>query len=356
MTEAIIVTRQFKTLDIDDPFFTTLKESYSGFVDWFTRKADETAYVSFSTDRKIQAFLYLKVENGPITDINPPINVDRCLKVGTFKIIAHGTKLGERFVKLIVDTVLQQRLKIAYLTIFPQHKPLIRILETFGFRKYGSKDGMDGSEDVYVKDMQYMTGNRIVDYPVIDSRNCKKWLMSIYSDFHTQLFPDSILKTENPLIIQDTSYTNSIRKVYIGAYNDFPLVSPGDCLVIYRCVERNTRKSAWYGSVATSLCVVEEIMATKDFESIENFIDYSKKYSVFTESKLRSLYEKSNMHVVLMTYNLAFPKRPNLGSLVEENVVPHPNTGCYMGFMRLSDSAFNKILTLGGICEGFVIN
>lgn len=355
MSEPVISVKKFKDVNIDDPFFESLKGAYNEFPDWFARKADENAYVSYSSEGGLQAFLYLKPEKGPITDIEPPLDVPDCLKVGTFKVDAHGTKLGERFVKIIVDTALVQGLPVAYLTIFPEHEPLIRILETFGFTKRGTKPGPNGTEDVYAKDMGHLTGNLLLDYPMVHSRKHNKWMMSIYADYHTDLFPDSILRTERPTMLQDTSHTNGIHKVYVGAYRAFPQVSPGDCLVIYRCVEKDSKKSAWYGSVATSLCVVEEIQPARSFGSAEKFITYCKKYSVFDEAKLRSLYPKTGMHAVLMTYNLAFPRRPTLGSLVEARAVPHPSERHYMGFLPLSDDAFKKILELGGIREGYVI-
>ncbi len=356
MSEAAIRVRKFREIDINDPFFDSLKASYQEFSDWFARKAEESVYISYAPDDRLQAFLYLKRESGPITDINPPLNVPSCLKVGTFKIDAHGTKLGERFVKIIVDTALSLGLRLAYLTVFPQHEPLIRILETYGFSKKGTKRGPNGAEDVYVKDMHYLTGDLQLDYPMVDSRGCNKWLMSIYADFHSNLFPDSILRTECASILQDTSHTNSIHKVYVGAYLDFSHISPGDCLVIYRCIERDSKKKAWFGSVATSLCVVEEITPARAFESDTVFISYCRSHSVFNEATLQRLYNKPGMYAVKMSYNLAFPRRPNLGTLVESGAVPHPSTGRYMGLIALRDDAFKKILELGGICEGFVIH
>lgn len=202
MAEAAIVTRKFSEIDLSDPFFDSLKASYTEFSDWFIRKYQEVAYVSYGHNGKIQAFLYLKEENGPVIDIDPPLNT-RCLKIGTFKIIAHGTKLGERFVKIIVDATLSLGLRVAYVTVFQEHEGLIRILETYGFIKKGIKKTHNGQENVYIKDMQYISGNDTLDYPVVNSRGRQKWLMSIYAEYHTSLFPDSKLNTEKHLAIQE---------------------------------------------------------------------------------------------------------------------------------------------------------
>ena len=354
MSEDAIVTRKFSDVDLNDSFFDSLKESYREFSDWFHRKSNETAYVSYDSDGKLQAFLYLKKEDGPVTDINPPLNT-ACLKVGTFKILAHGTKLGERFVKIIVDATLSLGLRIAYVTIFNKHENLIRILKTYGFLRRGTKNTPNGEEDVYIKDMQYLSGDTNLDYPVVNSQNRQKWLMSIHAPYHTNLFPDSRLKTERDLVIQDCSHTNSIHKVYVGAYRDFPRFKPGDCIVIYRCVESDSKKSAWFGSVATSLCVAEEILPARSFSNSDAFVAYCQKFSVLDDNNLRRLYNKFGTYALLMSYNLAFPKRPTLGTLVEEGIVPHPSTGVYMGLHMLDDVKFRKIIELGGVREGFVI-
>lgn len=357
MSEAAIIAKKFSEIDLTDSFFDSLKESYSEFSDWFTRKATEIAYVSYDNNKKLQAFLYLKVENGPITDITPPLNTT-CLKVGTFKIIAHGTKLGERFVKIIVDATLNQGLKTAYVTVFSEHEGLIKILETYGFKKYGIKKTPNGEEDVYVKDMNYFSGDKKLDYPVVNSIGQQKWLMAIRPEFHTSLFPDSKLNTEQASVIQDVSHTNSIHKVYVGKYRDFAYFKPGDCVIIYRCQAPGSFDSAWFKSVATSLCVVDEVRSQNSFKNADAFVEYCKKYSVFNEQNLRGLFAQNGVYAIKLTYNLAFPKRPILRDLVENEVVPSPSDAShpYYGLLKLEDEAFEKALELGGISEGFVIH
>lgn len=359
-SESSISSRRFDSIDIADTFFDTLKSSYEEFDSWFKRKADqgEYAYVAYSDTHKLTAFLYLKVEQGPITDIIPSLNVERCLKVGTFKIDAHGTRLGERFVKIIVDTALNLGLRHAYLTVFPEHEHLVRILETFGFKKFATKNTRNGIEDVYIKDMNYHTGDIILDYPMVDTRGRNKWLLGIFPEFHTSLFPDSKLKTESGAVVQDLSHTNSIHKIYIGFAVDLQRFQKNDCIVVYRCQAKASEESAWFKSVATSLCVVEEVMPKRKFKNENEFVQYCMKNSVFTRERLSDMYnarKTTELHAIKMTYNLAFPKRPNLKSLVESGAVPHPGTGAYYGLMKLSDERFKTILDLGNVNASFVI-
>ncbi len=77
-----------------------------------------------------------------------------------------------------------------------------------------------------------------------------------------------------------------IYKVFITKIRSVSAVRPGDILVIYRTKPENVTRSAWFISVATSLCVVEEIKSHRESSSCEKFSDYCKKHSVFLDEKL----------------------------------------------------------------------
>lgn len=351
MSQIEISRRPFSDVDIEAPFFDSLKNSYEGFTDWFKRKADEPAYVGYNHSGEVKAFVYLKQETSTVTDVTPHISAP-CLKIGTLKIDAHGTRLGERFIKIIFDELRKAGLNLAYVTVFPEQTGLIGLFKKYGFVLHGTK----GEEVVYVKKIPTKNRGLLLDYPVVQAAGVQKWLLAIRPEYHTPLFPDSILCNESPGIIQDVPETNSIHKVYIGWMRDFPLLRDGDCIIIYRC--QNSRASyAWYRSVATSLCVLEEIHPKEYFRNETEFIDYCKKHSVFSEKELSQAYQKSKpgLHVLKMTYNFAFEKRPNLEKLVNSGAVPHPSQGQYMGLLRLSDESFSTILRLGGINESLAV-
>lgn len=89
---------RFQQVNLEDPFFTSLKEDYDGFEDWFQRKGDSEAYIQKKDNGELEAFLYLKIEEGGVADVEPNLPLGKHLKVGTFKIDAHSTKLGEYFI------------------------------------------------------------------------------------------------------------------------------------------------------------------------------------------------------------------------------------------------------------------
>jgi len=347
--DSVVQIKRFSEVNLSDPFFDTLKSAYVEFDNWFQRKAQESAYVVYDDSGGIQGFLYIKEEHGPIRDIQPPLNAARVLKVGTFKVNPHNTKLGERFVKKIFDCALEWKVTHLYVTVFSEHEGLITLLERYGFKRYGTKDSANGREDVFIKDFISLTGDIEFDYPIINAAR-NKWLLSVKPEYHSRLFPDSILRTEDSKIINDISHTNSIHKIYIGRARDIPSMRQGDVLVIYRPAEEHLRKG--YHSVATSLCVVEEVRPRNLFPSEQNFVDYAAGYSVFTEQELREWFKKP-LYAIRMTYNVALPKRPNLVALIQQAGLSPTE---YWGLRQLTNQQFTAILTLGQVYEGVVIH
>src|ERR1035441_5028261 len=157
----VLAVRQvvFGQVDVHSDFFDSFRADYGGeaFDIWFNRKADEPAYVCYEGE-DIVAFLYLKVEGPeePYGDIEPGFKPKRRLKIGTFRVELNGYRLGERFLKIVFDNALLQKVDEVYVTIFPrtiEQQRLIKILEDFGFKVDGVKVHAYGEEVVYVRDM-----------------------------------------------------------------------------------------------------------------------------------------------------------------------------------------------------------
>lgn len=298
--------KTFSEIDLNDPFFRSLKDDYSGFEDWFTRKRDQDAFVQYDNQNNVIGFLYLKVETVEVGDVTPHIYANKILKVGTFKIDAHGTKLGEQFLKVITDYAINEDVDVCYVTIYSKHKPLIQLVEQFGFEQYGKKGTGQYEENVYLKNMRSMTGDINKDFPRISLNGKDIYMLSIYPKYHSVMFPDSILTTENKNIITDISYTNSIHKIYVCSMNNVENLHYGDLVVLYRTAENG--RSAEYSAVATSICVVEEVKQQKEFSSFEEFYKYASQYSVFDRSDLYYWYKRGGCKAIKITYNAALKK------------------------------------------------
>lgn len=346
-----ITLRRFADIDLDDTFFDSLKKDYPGFDNWFEKKTKDgsKAYVQY-TNRTLQAFLYLKNESGEaLTDVSPARPACCRMKVGTFKIDAHNTKLGERFVKKVMDAALYMKADEVYVTIYPKHEGLIRILQRYGFDEGGRK----GDELVLVKNMKVLTGDILKDYPLLKTMGKRKFLLSIYPKYHTKMFPDSILQNEEGVkyeLIKDVAHTNSIHKVYVTSMTDAAQLQSGDLVAIYRT--NDGAGPARYRSVITSICQIEEVKSNRDFGNVEEFLAYANYYSIFDTNELKQWFGKKDFTVLKMTYNIALTKRVTNGYLVDELKM----TPDYWGFFQLTDDQFDAILKKGEIDESIIIN
>ncbi len=299
--------------------------------------------------------MYLKIEHGIIDDVTPPISLGKHLKIGTFKFNPKGTLRGQRFLKKIFDNALSYGVDDIYVTVFEEHNYLIRLFKLYGFNECAIKETENGKEIVLLKCMKdtCSTGDVLSDYPfILNTDKQNKFLLAIYPEFHTNLFPDSRLITESPDILKDISHTNSIRKVYICGMKGVLSLKPYDILVIYRTSDG--RSAAYYNSVVSSICVVENVQNITNFSSEDAFIDYCIKYSVFTKEQLQAFYiHKKYPFIITFTYNLALPKRLNRASLIE-NVGLDPNDR--WGILRLTDEQFHRIITLSETDENIIID
>ena len=162
------------------------------------------------------------------------------------------------------------------------------LFEKYGFEYEGNKLSKSGKEGVYVKRFDKVSGDICKDYPFIKTEDVEKYLLAIYPRYHTVMFPDSKLHNESDNLIRDVSHTNSIHKIYVCSMG-IEVLNKGDIVVLYRTAAGG---SAEYSSVATSLCVVEEVHHQDDFNNFDDFYQYACKYSIFDKADLYKYYKK----------------------------------------------------------------
>ncbi|TAV75001.1 GNAT family N-acetyltransferase [Rhizobium leguminosarum] len=342
---------KFKDVDLEDKFFDSLKAQYAEFSAWFNRKANEPVYVVDDDAGGVRGFLYIKVETGEITDVQPTLPAKRRLKVGTLKVNAKGTKLGERIIKRIFDHAVLEDVDEVYVTVFDTHASLIKLFERYGFQQKGIKKTPNGEELVLLRSLRMMVGDIVKDYPLMHTAGKSKWLLAIKPEYHTRLLPDSILRTEDPASEEDVPHTNSIHKVYIAGLV-LTRMKRGDLIVFYRTTDKPGH--AWFRSVATSVCVVEDTFSGKHFPNADAFIGFCKDHSVFTEQELRDRFTDGKpLYVAKLTYNSAFAKRPTRGTLMDDvGITEYPR----WDLRSLTDGQFTRILDLGEVDESLIVD
>lgn len=334
----------FAHVDLQDSFFNSFREDYNGFDKWFNKKSDEVAYVCYSNNI-LSAFLYIKVEdeNENYADIKPTFGKKKRLKIGTLKVASNGFKIGERFLKIIFDNALQYGVAEIYVTIFdkrPEQIRLISLLEEWGFQYFGIKSTSTGEEKVFTRNFdrtqEVDSENPKKTFPFISKSN-KIFIVPIYPEYHTELFPDSILKNESPLNFSENEpHRNSLSKVYISRSRLKNLKS-GDIIVFYRT-------GTVYTGVATTIGIVESIVL--DIPNVDTFIRLCRRRSVFSDEELKkhwNHYPNLKPFIVNFLYNYSFKKRPNLKWLTENGVIPDIHD-MPRGFREISRENFLKIV------------
>jgi predicted nucleic acid-binding protein len=333
----------FAEVNIKDEFFDSFREDYAEFDRWFNKKSDDICYVCYS-ENQLTAFLFIKREdeNENYSEINPVFGKKKRLKIGTFKVTANGYKIGERFLKIIFDNALLYRVDEIYVTIFDKREEqerLIELLKLWGFDYYGTKTTQNGDELVYVRIFSKELIN--IDNPKLTfpffSRQQNLFIVPIYPQYHTELFPDSILNNQSPKdFIENYPHRNSLSKVYISRSYEKNLKS-GDVIVFYMTGGK-------YKGVATTLGIVES--SVLNIETEEEFISICRKRSVFTNQELSEHWNHNPANrpfIVNFLYTYSFKKRPNLEWLVDNEIISsYENVP--RGFSKITVEQFDKLL------------
>ena len=249
--------------------------------------------------------------------------------------------MGERFLKIIFENAVKWEVDEVYVTLFESKRKevvaLKGIMEQWGFVKHGYKKS--NGELVLVKDMkQYKaTETPKFNYPILKpDRN--NYFLPIYAKYHTDLFPDNILKNEDMHLYEDKlAHRYAIEKIYLtGAYNI--KAKAGDILLIYRMGE------GWYknySSVVTGMAIVQEVVKTKN---VEECISICKDRSIFKEEEIREIYRDRPTVLKVLDYK-PFTHKVTLNELRNYDIVDK-----YSGprsFTFIPQEQFDTIYKLG---------
>lgn len=207
----------------------------------------------------------------------------------------------------------------------------------WGFILHGVKTTPKGNEKVYVRDFSRNVNiiNPKLTFPWM-SKTSDIYIVPIYPQYHTELFPDSILNTESPTdFIENEPHRNALSKVYISRSHVRDLKS-GDLIVFYMT-------GGYYKGVATTIGIVESVVT--DIVDELNFITLCRKRSVFSDNELREHWnynKRDRPFVVNFLYTFSYPKRPNLKWLHENGIIPDIQD-MPRGFRKISREDFNNI-------------
>lgn len=337
----------FGNVDVKDTFFDTFRAAYPEFETWFAGKCDERAYICRSDKNDILGFLYLKTEDESedYSDITPAFSQKRRLKVGTFKVESTGFRLGERFIKIIFDNAIERNLDEIYVTQFvdkPELQALYDLLIRWGFFEHGVKRSNGKEEVVLVKCLgRYIEGENVIsNFPTLKP-DSKKTIMPILPQYHTALFPDSILNNEVEYIA-NVPHRYALQKVYISWAPERD-INPGDLVLFYRMGTTYPKK---YSSVLTTVGVVDQIISA--FSCEDDFLKQCQNRSVFSLNELKGFWQshRNNLKVLKFVYVKSLSKKLTLEYLWNHDIISPPDGP--RPFTRLTNDQFEMILRDSG--------
>ncbi len=342
----------FGNINLHSPFFDSFRNDYLGFDKWYNGKAgnNDKAYVCYESN-ELKAFLFLKVEDESenYSEITPTLTPKKRLKIGTFKVISNGLRIGERFMKIIFDNARQYKVNEIYVTIFkgrPELENLISLLEQYGFKHYGVKKTTSGEEQVYVRDFSKQANrqNPKLSFPWL-SKESNVFIIPIRPEYHTELFPDSILRTESPSnFVENEPYRNSISKSYIS-HSLNRNIEAGDIIVFYRSGDKHPKI---HSGTVTTIGIVEN--AITNINTLENLIDICRKRTVLKPNELEEYwnrYPRNKPFVINFLYAFSFKKRLTLSQMLDNKILP--NMDYVKTITPIERSSLIKLINLCGI-------
>lgn len=175
------------------------------------------------------------------------------------------------------------------------------------------------------------------NFPLIKS-TARHFILPIFPQYHTDLFPDNILKNEDMRLYEENKgHRYAIEKMYLSAAYNIQATA-GDIVLIYRNGEWAPKH---YTSVITGIAIIQDIITTK---TDEERIKICKDKSIFTEKDIRSFNGKYSKVIKLLDYK-PFKIPVRLKELRAMNIVdgasgPRP-------FTEISKEQYEKISQLG---------
>ena len=320
-------------IQIEDSFFDSLREDYKDFDNWFKHKQEQhkRAFVTKNKNNKVTSFLMFKLEDKDekYNEFDKPFTPAKRLKIATFKVSETGKRIGETFIKIIVEVAKTEKVDEIYITVFPKHNFLIELLEQYGFKYYTHQNtenskGSIKKEHIWVKDMKNKNY-----YPYVKYENQSIFIIPIQPDYHKLLFPEAI--QEFQIGINDyegkNTASNAIKKAYISNTN-MKKMKPKDILLFYASQDRKA---------ITSLGIVDDVF--NEFENVEELSNLVRKRTAYTEDELKDKVRTDSL-VIMFKHYMCFSEDIDYSYLKENDIV----NGYIQCPIEITKEGFMKII------------
>lgn len=353
------VRRKFEDCNLEDEFFSSLKNDYPEFTIWFNKKIKEGAQAFICEGHLgLRAFMYIKDDEDEIIPLeNGFLPKKNRIKIGTLKLSENikRQRLGEGAIGIALWYWQENRsIDEIYLTVYNTHKDLISLVERFGFVCKGvlKKDYADPlkRELVYVKSKSSLNfKDSYTLFPFINAKFPCAGLLPINDDYHDRLLPYSELSNTSQEF-WDEAAGNGITKIYIGSPGNNDIMPVGSLLFIYRKYTREDAPKS-YKSCLTSFATITKMtpvrINNRNIMSLREFINLCGNKTIFSIEELTERYNANKVNLVIyeFVYNGFFGKGKNViyRTLKNNNLF---NTYPYA--VRYTINEVSKILQMGG--------
>ena len=342
----------FSQINLDDPFFNSLKSDYPEFEHgWFPKGVRENREaLVFSDELGLGAFIALKAENEPIELKEKTLPAKPRIKISTLRLAERfrGQRLGEGALGIILWDWQKSKSEELYLTVFPYHDDLIAQVERFGFIPVGHNQR---GEIVYIRNRNEIDfSDPYKAFPFISPNFKKGGYLIVEEGYHDTLFPYSeVQNTFQEQLEKDAA--NGVSKVYVGKLWQ-PHYNIGEPIFIYRKYMGESGKR--YRSCLTSFCVVTGVFAIKRngiaSYSLEDFLKKIGNKSIFSNEELTQRFNNDyNLTIIQMLYCGYFGAGKNVNMDWLDNNSLWSKNNEYPTNTQLSPDQCRQILLKGGV-------
>ena len=273
-------------IDVNLPFFDSLRGDYTPFNAWFAKAAQEgrTAWVHTVDAGSLAAICIYNEEASPIVTSDDRALAGKVLKLCTLKVgeEVRGRKIGELFLKAAFRYATSNAIGKIYVTIRPgKHDLLEDLCRNFGFQHFGHDKNGDG---VYVK--EHPVAPPTPDLPPLDynirfypyfrgDSEIRKFIVPIMPTFHEMLFPEA----QDQQTLFHAAVGNAIKQAYLCHARDGSIM-PGDIVFFYRSHDTQA---------ITSMGIVELV---RDLDNADQIMELVSKRTVFRREDIEVMAAK----------------------------------------------------------------
>lgn len=332
------ITRHFlHEFNVEQPFFDSLRASYTGFNDWYIDKArDRREAWCIQSNGVLSAICIFKEEVDPVIADGGETLTGKTLKLCTFKVAQelYGLKIGERLFFTAFTYASANSYRWIYLHAFKGvHLELEHLCAEFGFTPHGTYK----SDTAYVKS-HYPTSEALEIEPLKYAiayhpsyrmdESIGKFIVPINPLYHEELFPDISHRAQGLFRNDITSYpsqSNTIKKAYI-CHASTQKIRQGDIMLFYRTDDRKSIECVG---------IVEHSEHSDNFDDVYSLIS---KRTVFCKETLKSMLSKKAL-VILFRYMHHF-EPVSYGTLEKSGII-----GPYQTIRKITHQQFLSCFT-----------